>query len=218
MAEPDVSYDVETHTRESHKTGHSWVDMVVAFSALAVSVISLGVAIFHGRTMEEMAKANARLVQANSWPFLHANSSNQDDAGRPEFSLALANAGVGPAKVHWLEIYYRGRPPRHVSALEQACCEKAGTAEPVGPVSFSTSLVDNTVLRAGESTKVLALMRTDRNAPLWDRLNVERFSMSYRACYCSVFDECWIGDLRSLTPQPVRTCPTPAAPFDPMPN
>ena len=43
--------------------------MIVPLSALFISVVSLGVAILHGRTMEKMAEANAHLVAANSWPF-----------------------------------------------------------------------------------------------------------------------------------------------------
>ena len=62
--------EVETHAPHAHKTGHNWVDLVVAISALFVSLVSLGIGILHGRTMERMAEANARLVAANSWPFM----------------------------------------------------------------------------------------------------------------------------------------------------
>jgi hypothetical protein len=49
-----MSLDGETRTEpHAHKTGRKWVDMTVAFSALFVSVVSLGVAM-------RMADANAR--------------------------------------------------------------------------------------------------------------------------------------------------------------
>lgn len=50
----------EVHVHPHH-TGHRWVDYVIAGTALLVSVISLWVAVGHGRTME-------KLVAANSWP------------------------------------------------------------------------------------------------------------------------------------------------------
>ena len=212
-----MSYDVETHAHEPHKTGHGWVDMVVAFSALAVSVISLGVAIFHGRTMEEMAKANARLVEANSWPFLQAAPSDVDNKGGQTISLGISNAGVGPAKVHWLELSYDGRPTPSLRSMVIACC---GEVERNGhlstPLSFNATRLQSGVLRAGETVNVFTLPRTPENAAAWDRLDSASRRLGFRVCYCSVFDECWIGDLRSLTPQAVRTCPTPAHPFDPF--
>ena len=212
-----MSYDVETHAHEPHKTGHGWVDMVVAFSALAVSVISLGVAIFHGRTMEEMAKANARLVEANSWPFLQANLSNTGANGALSISLGVANAGVGPAKIHWLEMYYKGRPLTSLRRMVLACCgEQEHDGHLATPLFFAASVVRSGVLRAGETTSLYTLPRTRENAVVWDRLNKERLNMSYRTCYCSVFDECWVSDLTSLTPQVVKACPAPTYPFDPF--
>jgi methanogenic corrinoid protein MtbC1 len=61
-----MTVDVETHAPHAHKTGHNWVDLVVAISALFVSVVSLGIAVLHGRTIERMAEENARLVADSS--------------------------------------------------------------------------------------------------------------------------------------------------------
>ena len=33
------------------------------------------------------------------------------------------------------------------------------------------------------------------------------------ACYCSVFDECWVTHLTNLQAEPVKQCPIPAVPF-----
>jgi len=59
----------QTH-EEIRKTGHRWIDISAAGCALVVSITSLFVAIHHGQSMERMAEANARLVEANSWPLL----------------------------------------------------------------------------------------------------------------------------------------------------
>ena len=37
--------------------------------------------------------------------------------------------------------------------------------------------------------------------------------MSFRGCYCSVFDECWISDLNSLATQHLKSCPANADSF-----
>src|SRR3954469_26022184 len=94
---PTMSFDVETHAaHHTHKTGHSWMDMTVAFSALFISLVSLGVAILHGRTMESMAESNARLVSANSWPFLSYSAGVNTIDGVPAIHMRVFNAGVGP--------------------------------------------------------------------------------------------------------------------------
>ncbi len=63
MSEPPVHTSVDEVHAHAHKTGHRWVDMAIAISAITISVISLFVAIEHGKTEE-------KLVAANSWPFV----------------------------------------------------------------------------------------------------------------------------------------------------
>jgi hypothetical protein len=87
----------ESHAHHA-RTGIRWLDASLALSAFAVSIISLFVAIHHGRTMQEMAEANARMVAANSWPFVQYGTGNLSEQGLPEISLSLANQGVGPAR------------------------------------------------------------------------------------------------------------------------
>ncbi len=57
----------EVHVHPHH-TGHRWADYVIAGTALLVSVISLWVAVGHGRTME-------KLVAVNSWPYVNGDLS-----------------------------------------------------------------------------------------------------------------------------------------------
>lgn len=183
----------------AHRTGHRWVDFAVPFSALAVSVISLVIAIHHGHTMQKMAEANARLVQANSWPLLQFATGNANEKGEPEISLKVENAGVGPAKLISLEVFHgdkRIRTPRDlVQALDPA------TTRPL----LSLGVTMPVVLRAGDSQLILGLKREGQET-LWDKLNTARFELRFRACYCSVFDECWVSDLATVSPQHVDHC------------
>jgi hypothetical protein len=191
--EPEVHH----HT---HRTGHRWVDFAVPFSALAVSVISLIVAIHHGRTMQEMAQANARLVQANSWPLLQFATGNANEAGQPEITLKVENAGVGPAKLISLEIFLgdqRIRTPRDLMSLLDTKVDRP---------QLSLGVTLPVVLRAGDSQLILGLKRREGEEALWDKLNTARFELRFRACYCSVFDECWVSDLATVSPERVEHC------------
>ena len=175
------------------------LDLAVPVSALLISVISLIIGIHHGRTMQEMAQANARLVQANSWPLLQYTTGNANDKGEPEITLKVENAGVGPAKLISLEIFQgerRIRTPRDLIAALDA----------VGPrPDVSTGSPIPLVMRAGTDTLIVGMKRAGNEAA-WDKLNSERFRLRFRACYCSVFDECWVSDLSTVSPQPVEHC------------
>src|SRR4029453_13689407 len=130
------------HHPPPHRTGHKLLDLAVPISARLISAVSLIIGIHHGRTMQEMAQANSRLVQANSWPLLQYATGNANDNGDPDITLTIANTGVGPAKLMSLEIFQgeqRLRTPRDlVSALD-----------PTNPrPNLSLGLTLPTVLRA----------------------------------------------------------------------
>jgi hypothetical protein len=216
----------ESHS-EIHKTGHRWIDLSVAACALVVSITSLGVAVHHGHTMERMADANARLVAANSWPILQRFSSNVGTSGGVVASLNVKNDGVGPAKVEWLELSWEGRPLRNVQELIDACCHDAAASippAPAGTASLTPDLPDlppgmqisslqGEVLRAGEERRLYELPDSPANSKLALQLSQAFRRIGMRACYCSVFDECWVTDLRTLSPEPVQRCVAPAVLF-----
>jgi hypothetical protein len=114
--------------------------------------------------------------------------------------MKIENAGVGPAKLVSLEIFQddkRLHTPRDlVSALD-----------PTNPrPNLSLGITLPTVLRAGTDMLILGMKR-EGNEALWDKLNRERFRFRFRACYCSVFDECWVSNLLTVSPERIDNCP-----------
>ena len=95
-----------------HSTGHRWVDMAVALSALFVSIVSLALAVHHGDAMD-------RLVAANSWPFLMYDTESIDPQGNRRISLKIENSGVGPARIQTFEVWWQGQPVSTASELLQ---------------------------------------------------------------------------------------------------
>lgn len=188
------------------------LEMAVAVAALVTSVTSIWLSMRQGDDM-------ARLVQAQSWPYLEYETSNTGDSG-PVIDIAVRNAGVGPAKVESFAILYDGKPVKGWAALIKACCIPDGVATDK-PVDFP-ALTDNKmvsskliqrVLRASDSAPLLHLPKTDINAALWNKLDAARFKIQLRACYCSVFDECWTSDLRSTQQHFVDKCPADPVPY-----
>ena len=194
-----------------HRSGHRRVDLVLAASAMLVSIVSLAIAIRHGQTMERMAEANARLVAANSWPFLQYTTGDTGDDGKPLIRLSVINAGVGPARVESLEVFWHDAPVASPRALLAACC---GLAPDAGQITgLSQSLLAGRIVRAGDSVTLLEVRPGPNAGAFWERLERERLHVKFRACFCSVFDECWTSTLVGTRATPVASCPAPQVRF-----
>jgi hypothetical protein len=208
---------------EVRKTGRGWIDLSAALCALIISVTSLWVGVRHGHTMERMADANARLVSANSYPLLTHFQSSAADLHSPDYtggtrvaSLNVVNGGVGPAKIETLEVFWNDRPVRTARELLLACC---ATPEDASLFSrrgwLATSDLQGTMLRAGEMSRLLVISRDGESAALAARFDDAYPKLRMRACYCSVFDECWLSNLDTLHPQSTASCPRPEVAFAP---
>ncbi|HEY4942948.1 MAG TPA: hypothetical protein VII56_16080 [Rhizomicrobium sp.] len=93
-----------------------------------------------------------------------------------------------------------------------ACCgfKAFQFPQPAGaPVHtpMSTAKISGIVIRAGEARAFLSLPLGPDNDTTWKQLDKVRGEIVYRACYCSVFDECWISTLRNLGAMRVDRCP-----------
>ena len=212
--EPEgMTVDIETHAPHAHKTGHNWVDLVVAISALFVSVVSLGIGILHGRTMERMAEANARLVAANSWPFMSYGAGTVTTDGVTRVHMQVFNSGVGPAKIESAELTWKGVAYRSDREFLQACCN----LEPASDTPFDSDVFTNYVLRPGDQVRFLQFSKAADPA-VFSALQRAILSpdLQLNICYCSIFDECWQGDLTrlGLRPKHVDACMMPSVPFD----
>lgn len=199
------------HRKSNGRIGRA-LEFAVAIAALITSVTSIWLSLSQGDEM-------ARLVQAQSWPYLEYVSSNTGDNGAPVIDLMVRNAGVGPAKVESFSIRYDGKPVKGWAQLIATCCLPPGT--PRDKIDLP-ALTDNRmisgklisrVLRASDSLTLLHLPKTDANTPLWTRLDDARFKLELGICYCSVFDECWTSDLRSTRQERVQACPVDAVPY-----
>ncbi|HEX3808518.1 MAG TPA: hypothetical protein VHW02_02365 [Rhizomicrobium sp.] len=188
-----------------------WLEYVTSGTALLLSLISLWVAI-------ETEVANRQMVAASSWPLLEVDSSNIDNEGHSVLLFRVTNTGVGPAKVRSFEVFYKGKPYTSAVSLIRGCCKPdfkrpslSDKDETTG--KFMTAGIPGNVIRAGEIHTFITLGLGSQNENLWRALNSARnYDITYRICYCSVFDECWINSVKGrdqLDPAPVKKCPVP---------
>jgi hypothetical protein len=210
-SEPPVETGPDDVHANPRRTGMRWFDLTLALSAIFISAVSLAVAIEHGRTERD-------LVAASSWPFLRAVLSNGggEAPGEQTVVIGVSNGGVGPAKLESFEVFHRGQAASSGLDLMRRCCGLGPTDEDVKrqmPHGHHFELTDHTVLRPGEAKATFGVRR---DSEVGDRFAGVLTELRFRACYCSILDQCWISSLRDTHTQPVKACPEPKVRFDPL--
>jgi hypothetical protein len=203
-----VSEQPELPSRQ--KTSHHWLDRVGTIAAIVVSVVSLYIAIQNSQTEHQ-------LVSSSAWPFIGAIESNDYNQGR-EVAIGVINEGVGPAKLRTYEVFYDGAPVRSALDLLRHCCGLGPTTDDIRrqlPHGYNFSIADETVMRAGDNNIILSVPRVPEAPGVAEQLNAHLGHISFRACYCSILDECWITDLQHTQVTPIHECAAPAHPYAP---
>jgi len=197
------------HGHHGHGSGIPWLDVIVGVSAIFISVVSLVVSIEHGRTMEKMVDQNQKMVEASTMPLLMNSGNEYDAAGKPSFREILSNGGVGPAIVDRFEIRYKGVVYTDEMQLLRACCADALlNSQKNGRTQILYSNVSGTILPAHQELAFISIKPDKAGLELFDTFNKVRDSddLTYRACYCSVLNECWETEFDHQRPQPVNEC------------
>jgi hypothetical protein len=212
MSEVPVDSGMGDVTPVPKRTGRPHFDAIVSIAAIFISAVSLYVAIEHGKTERD-------LVAANVWPFPRAILSNGYD-DKNSVAIGVSNGGVGPAKIRSYELFYQGQPVSSGLDLLRKCCGLAKGEDAIKaafPNGIYSSIVDETVLRPGEDNPVLRVPRSTSVPAITQQLAKISVltKITFRVCYCSVLDQCWINDLRSTHTQPVSQCTAPQHPYDP---
>lgn len=197
--EPPIKTTPEGPELEPRKIGHRWADLILAGSAILISVVSVVIAMHHSQVQEE-------LVAANSWPFLRYEHGNTNDEGVSEINMEVRNVGVGPALLKTLRITYDGEPVlTRMDLLNRCCGYNLMSADERARTMIMSNPLHSAVVPAGEG-KVFLSLRKDSSPAIWEKLNQERWKLKLEACYCSVLHACWRSDLSGLEPERVKQC------------
>lgn len=195
-----------------HGTGLRWLDISLGVAAGIVSLVSLWLGLHSAHSME-------KLVAANSYPYLEMMRSMSTLEKDPETGLPrkrveymLVNNGIGPARIEWVELKYKGKPMADIDALLSACC---AMTQKVDFAMNRRGNVAGALVRAGDMMSMFAADQPGSNNPMFDALHRSMPDIEVSACYCSVFDECYLRDRDAKKPQAVEQCTPPAVPFRP---
>lgn len=189
----------EVHApHKPHGGGVRWLELIMSLTALLVSAISIKVALHHGEVME-------KLVTANSIPHVEIRSSNAVENGSGGYDTALRielrNAGVGPADVRYVTIRRQGVYLRNTGAMREAAGVDRQTE-----LDIMMNQSRRHFIAAGQSSPLFTIRQTPETAAAWARLDGVRVQSEIEACYCSVFEECWISSSATDEKREVEAC------------
>jgi hypothetical protein len=194
----------ETEHHHHHHTGHRWLDMTLGVSAVFISLMSLFLAIQHGRVMEKM-------VEANTWAFVSVGVSTAEYDYSPHVRLLVVNKGVGPAQIESLEVFYDGVAQSNAHTLLSAMLKPG---DPTRHQQILRSDVIGTVLSAKEELNFLDFNVKNFTPEEYGTITTEVPKLTFRVCFCSVLGECSSLDTaRAWRPVSVKACSTPKTPF-----
>src|SRR5947209_6310408 len=162
---PMIEHESHSH---GHHTGLPYVDLIVAGSAILISVVSLIVSIHHGRTMEKLVAANEKQVEASTLPIIRFTTGNMDETVRA-VHFDLRNGGTGPAIIEWFRIKWDGQPTNGPGDLLHRCCRQQTPR--VG--SVLRNVVSGATLPAGQSESIFEIRAADADPDFYHLLDSE---------------------------------------------
>lgn len=201
------------HHHHPHGTGVRWLDIILGVSAAVVSLVSLWLGLHSAHSME-------KLVAANSFPYVELMRSTTSpipmpgtERSRNAVEYEMVNNGIGPARIDWVQMTFKGKPVHDLGELLDACC--AGWKEEDVRGLNRRGGINGALVRAGGSVKMFTWTEPAEPSAAFDALHRQMGYVTYSACYCSVFDECYVRTAASEKPAPVEHCVAPAVPFRP---
>ena len=155
-------------------------EVIVAISAIAISIMTLFVYIFQAQIMMDQQHTSV-------WPYVEWTSTYYSEENQ-EFYISVVNKGVGPALIKDTRltlddsVYSYDRYGDFMKALIGK-----GRRDSLWVMY---SVADNRVLAPGEEVKIVHVKN-------WQTARIPTFNIrriTYTICYCSIYDDCWTTD------------------------
>lgn len=199
------------HNHHPHGTGIRWLDISLGVAATVVSLVSLWLGLHSAHSME-------KLVAANSYPYLELMRSTStlplagNSVFRKKVEYELVNNGIGPARIEWVQLNFKGKPVRDLTELLDVCC--AGPARDIDGINHRGG-VASALVRPGSSLVMFTWNEPKTTNPTFEALHRQMNDITYSFCFCSVFDDCYMRADNGVKPEPVKHCTPPAVAFRP---
>lgn len=166
-------------------------DLLVAASAVVISICALAVSLYEAKLMREHEKANL-------WPYLHLNVAYSNEG----FRVELQNRGTGPAKIKGGVFWHNGKIFRNWDALID---ELMPSGHNISYSIYNVNSFSYQVLPAGQKIILFKVPWNEETRAFVKKIGV----IDYKFCYCSFYEDCWVLDSKDKKYQQEGACAIP---------
>ncbi|WP_228768406.1 hypothetical protein [Shewanella sp. TC10] len=164
------------HQTPDKKPWYQNPEMIVAFSALIIGIVTTFTSIYS-------ASVDRAYARASVWPSVEIARGY----GYDSFKYIVSNNGTGPAVIKYAKVTHDNK---YLSKWSEIDVFKEVTQSHLGKTVLSAQKTITPVLYKGN--KVDDILKTDN-------------LIAIELCYCSIYDECWIVN-RNNNPELVSHC------------
>lgn len=178
---------------EHHIIRLTFWQTILSVVGVVIAVLALYAALTESAAVRQQTAAAV-------WPFVQLMIEDYDTGDTAGFSLALTNAGVGPARMQDVRVSIDGNVTRNWSELVASVDGDTGAA-------INRNFISDRVLRPDETVVIFSTTDAELARQLVGAVSKPRGALTF--CYCSIFDECWLADSRKdlQAPELVEACP-----------
>ena len=155
----------------------------IAASSMVIALCALVFSLYSAWLERDHQMRSTRPEMLASFVF------DQDGSG-----FRFGNIGLGPARLKWFQVLVDGQPKKDWEDMLRAV-----GISPLPDYSFGYPQP----IYSTESYERLFLVKPGSGDM---KLRTERNRIELRACYCSIFDECWVSSDRAVPPRRIGTC------------
>lgn len=176
-------------------------EMLVGASAVVIGVCALAVSLYETSLMREEQRAAVMPILELSRSY---NLQTSEESGPTRLWLQAQNVGIGPARVEEFRVTVDGAPQL---TWDAAFRELIGHD---APISYGQSTINGRTIPADRLVTMMKL----NDGELAARLLSEFDRLDFEACFCSIFEECWVTSYSSFgAATPVESCQRSASSF-----
>ncbi len=186
--EPDMSGKNASPVQEQSVANTTNANML-SYIAIGLSVLALFVSVLEVSYLHDE-------VRSQAWPYLQLNMRYSEEG----FELNVINKGVGPAKVRSVKMFL---DDNEVTDIDQAILDTVG---PENAFSYELYFSRNPApgVMSADEKAVFFKVPWQPNTRLLTQSWANRIDLT--ACYCSVYDQCWVSRMGQGDPVKTEYC------------
>ncbi len=170
-------------------------EMLVGVSAVIIGICALAVSLYETRLMR--AEQRSAVLPMLELSRSYYATDYEADAASWRLSLQAENVGIGPARVQDFRVLVDGEPQATWQDAMRALLGRDAI------VMYGQSTINGRTIPPERMVTMFDLNNTELARELVDEF--ER--LDFEACFCSVFDECWVTSYSGFgTGEAVEAC------------